>query len=160
MAQVSEYERLQIESVLLGHGELIEPGVGLFLMPDSEHAQRLHDAAVEPAMRSNELNLVAAVRVFDSDSSLATVCRWIRVAEVIVADLSVQGSDLMYVLGLCHGLGRCPLLLTLGPAVLPFNLQSLRCIEYAASAEGLRDLREHLTRAIRVFLMAARATRR
>jgi hypothetical protein len=40
---------------------------------------------------------------------------------------------------------------------LPFNLAALRWIEYRSDLDDLMDLREHLTRAIRVFLLASRA---
>ena len=67
--------------------------------------------AVLPAMRKNGLNNVAPVWVFGSDSQLREVVRWLRAAHVIVADLTYLNPDLMYVLGLAHGLGRCPILI-------------------------------------------------
>ena len=95
--------------------------------------------------------------VFDSDSPLSTACHRLREAQIIIADVSGLNGHVMYLLGLCHGLRRCPLLICQAPADLPFDLRSLRCIEYAPDAEGLRDLREHLTRAMRVFLRSAAA---
>ena len=41
---------------------------------------------------------------------------------MIVADLGILSADLLYILGLAHGLGRCPLLLTQNANELPFNL--------------------------------------
>jgi hypothetical protein len=95
--------------------------------------------------------------VFDSSSNLTDVARWILRSEIILADLTYLNTDLMYVLGLAHGLGRCPLLLTQRPLELPFNLGALRWLEYAPHREGLIELRIHLIRAIRVFLAAVRA---
>lgn len=53
--------------------------------------------------------------------------------------------------------GSLPLLLTQNANELPFNLGALRWLEYRPDLGDLADLREHLTRAIRVFLLASKA---
>jgi hypothetical protein len=153
---VSRYERLQIESVLQGPSYPIEPGVGLYLLSPTDRAYEVFDLAAGPAMERNGLNVQRLGCVFDSNSALADVRRWIMQAQIIVADLTPWSHDLMYVLGLCHGLRRCPLLLAEADTELPFNLNSLRCLEYRRTKEELFDLRHRLERAIRVFLTAAR----
>jgi hypothetical protein len=95
--------------------------------------------------------------VFSDLSSLAEVCQFVQTAEVIVADVSDLNPSVMYVLGLCHGLGRCPIALTRRTDQLPFNLRVLRGVEYANTKDGLFELRERLERVLRVFLLAARA---
>src|SRR3954447_21431415 len=107
----ADYEHHQIESLLLSKEGRLDSGVGLFLVPQDHNSQTVYDAAVAPAMRANGLNEVAAVRVFGSDSQLSEVCWWVQTAEVIVAELSTVNADIMYVLGLCHGLRRCPLII-------------------------------------------------
>jgi hypothetical protein len=150
-----DYERLQIESLLQSHSQGgLDAGVGLFLMPRHEDVQWVHDVAVLPAMRKNGLNNVAPVWVFGSDSQLREVVRWLRAAHVIVADLTYLNADVMYVLGLAHGLGRCPILIHHEDVEVPFNLDALRCIEYRADPDGLLELRARLTRAIRLLLSA------
>ncbi len=158
MDRVSRYERLQIESMLSPRGISVREGVALFVSSESHSSQTLYSAAVGPALRASGLNRIEVVRVFDSDSALVDVTRWIATAEVIVADLSELAGDLMYVVGLAHGLGRCPLLLVERTAGLPFNLAGLRHVEYSRGAAGLQNLRDDLTRAIRVFLAAANAS--
>ena len=155
MPASGDYERLQIESLLQSQSPGgVDAGVGLFLMPKVEHVQLVHDAAVLPAMRKNGLNHVAPVWVFGSDSQLREVVRWLRAAHVIVADLTYLSPDLMYVLGLAHGLGRCPILIHHEDTEVPFNLDALRCIDYRDDHDGLLELRARLSRAIRVLLSA------
>ena len=155
MPAPGDYERLQIESLLQSQSQGgIDAGVGLFLMPRHEHVQLVHDVAVLPAMQKNGLNHVAPVWVFGSDSQLREVVRWLRAAHVIVADLTYLNPDLMYVLGLAHGLGRCPIMIHHEDTEVPFNLDALRCIEYRGEHDGLLALRARLTRAIRVLLSA------
>ena len=157
--RVSHSERFQIDSMLQPRdGAKVEAGVALFLCPESPSANHLYDLAVGPALRANDLNRVSVVRVFNSDSALVDVSRWLLTAEIIVAELSTAtNGDLMYALGLAHGLGRCPLLLVQRHAELPFNLAGLRHVQYTRTPNGLLTLREDLTRAVRVFLAAARA---
>ena len=157
MGEVSAYERLQIESVLAGRAADVQSGVGLVLIPDLVTFRLVHDIAVLPAMAKNSLNVLGPEKVFDSDSVLSEVRKWVMSAEVIVADVTALNPHVMYVLGLAHGLGRCPIMLSLGAIDLPFNLRALRCLSYSDSKQGLIDLREELGRAIRVFLMSSRA---
>jgi hypothetical protein len=156
--RVSHYERLQIGSMLHPPGAKVQPGVAVFLCPEGERSEELYVQAVGPALRANGLNRVDVVPVFNSDSALVDVTRWLAEAELIVAELSVPSRDLMYVLGLAHGLGRCPLMLVERRSELPFNLAGLRHVEYSRGHAGLIVLRSDLTRAIRVFLAAARAS--
>jgi hypothetical protein len=157
MADASAYERGQIESLLQPRADSpIEGGVGLFLCPERPWYTRVYNAAVAPALKENGVNLTAVRPVFGSLSDLTSVAAWVMRAEVIVADASEPNADLMYVLGLCHGLRRCPILLVRRPLDLPFNLAALRHVEYEGTDDGLLGLRESLTRAVRVFLTAAR----
>lgn len=154
---MSEYERLQVESLLRtsSHGG-VDEGVGLFLMPHLPEFQIVHDTAVLPAMRKNGLNRVEPMFVFGSDAQLSEVARWLKAAQVSVADATMLNSDVMYVVGLAHGLGRCPILIYQRGTELPFNLEALRCVEYSSDTQGLLELRARLARAIRVLLAAER----
>src|SRR3954447_23335625 len=154
---MSSYERMQIESVLQRGPTVPERDVGLYLMPDVPLAWRTFELAVIPSLEKNGIDARGAACVFDSSSNLTQVAAWLRRSEIILADLTFSNPDLLYVLGLAHGLGRCPLLLTQRPLDLPFNLGALRWLEYAPVREGLMELRVHLIRAIRVFLAAVRA---
>jgi predicted nucleotide-binding protein len=86
---------------------------------------------------------------------------------VVVADVSAinprdnpnPNVNVIFELGLCFGLHRCPILLVRDPAALPFNLRSLRYIEYEDTIDGGAKLKVDLTRAIQEFLSASRGSR-
>ena len=157
MPGVSPYERLQVEAVLLNDPRPpIEGGAGLFVTPAGGDGKVVFDLAVQPAMHKNELNRIDVRVVFSDASPLSEVCRCVQVAELIVADVSNLNPSVLYVLGLCHGLGRCPILLMRDLGELPFNLRAFRYLEYANTREGLMELRERLERVLRVFLLATR----
>jgi hypothetical protein len=136
----------------------IEPGVGLFLANEGREAAFVFNAAVLPAMRKNDLNRTAVRTVFNDAATLSEVCRFVQIAEVIVADLTDLNPSVMYALGLAHGLGRCPILVTQHQSAIPFNLHATRCLSYRTTTGSLFELRDELDRALRIFLLAARAT--
>jgi hypothetical protein len=158
VAKVSAYERLQIESLLQSTAPPIEPGSGLAVFSNASHVGRkVYEAAIAPAMRAAGLNQVdVSLPAFDHESSLAIVCRYVQVAEAIVVDVTELNPSVMYVLGLAHALGRCPILITAGgDETLPFNFRALRHVWYQNTSIGLVQLRTDLTRALRVFVAAA-----
>jgi hypothetical protein len=160
MSGISDFERLQIESLLGAKDRPVDPGLALHLMPENGLCRYVFETAVIPAMARNDLSVQEMDVIFDSDSSLADAVIWLTRAEVIVVDVSDFFADIAYLLGLCHAMGRCPILISRRHAQIPFNLHALRCIEYRATQESYLATREELTRAIRIFLTASRATRR
>ncbi len=153
-----EYERLQIETLLQPKPAPIARGSGLFVMPATEVCDTVYHFAVRSAFRKNEIDASQAVAVFDTDSLLADVWKYLSTIEVIVVELTTLQPELMYVLGMCHGMGRCPILIVQKGEDVPFDLRALRCIEYEPTREGFFELRENLTRAVRTFLSASRAS--
>lgn len=160
MASVSDYERLQIDAMLhRDRASGIETDSATTLILDTDRSRSLFEVAVQPALRKNGLNPDGVIVQFDSGSPLGEVYRSLMSAEVIVADATDMNPDMLYVIGLCHGLGRCPILIATNATHLPFNLPELRCVEYRATERGFFDLRNNLERVVRVFLAASRATR-
>jgi hypothetical protein len=157
---VSDYERRQIDSVLHGartRARTIARGTALVLLPVGELFERVHDVAITPALMSSGLNRPRVRRVFDHVSPLASVLEAVMTAEVIVADLSMLNASVLYVVGLAHAQGRCPLIIAEREWQLPFDLHLPRSLRYARSDPGLIELRQELTRVVRVFIASARA---
>jgi hypothetical protein len=159
MGVPSPYERREI-AVLLGSGLAALPAAvdGLVVGPESAEFARVSELAVFPALRQNGLNQGPPRRVLDTSSPLEEVARELLSAKVVIIDVSLDDPDTLYVLGLCHGLGRCPLLIHHKEPDLPFDLLRLRRLGYATGDDGLLRLRENLARAIRVFLASAAAS--
>lgn len=159
MRGVSRYERSQIDAVLgeplpAAQRRRIEPGQALVLIPLIADREPLLRVAIEPALRANDLNVRGVRVVFDEDTPLPIVADWLGRAEVIIADLSQLNAAVLYVLGLCHGLRRSPIIIARSPVELPFDLGALRCLRYKPTE--LLELRENLKRALRIFLTSAR----
>src|SRR5688572_23525839 len=160
MPGVSDYELSQIDAVLgqppPADERRVEPGLALVMVPLMAERERVVRTAVEPALRANRLNVGGLRIVFDDETPVPIVADWVGRAEVIVVDVSDLNAAVLYALGLCHGLRRCPLLMARSPVELPFELGVLRCLRYRTDRESLLELREDLKRALRIFLTAAR----
>ena len=154
---IPEFERLQIEWLLGTKSIPIRQGLGLHLMSQTPASRDIFDAAVRPMMHGSGLDVWRVEIAFDSSSCVSDVASWIRRAEVITADVSDWNGDVAYVLGMCHALGRCPILIARRPVDLPFKLDEVRCIAFDADASGLHELRQELGRALRTYVNASRA---
>lgn len=157
--RVSPFEHQLVDAALIQRGAEIAPGTAVTLMADLGPFVRVFQEAVSPALRDCGFAAGIAELAFDSRGWVSDITRYAQGAEVLVADVTACNSDVMYALGLCHGLGRCPLMISQDVDRLPFNLGMLRCIRYSTEGRGLRLLREDLTRAVRVFLAEAQASR-
>ena len=154
--RVPKFEQVQTESVLHGYGVEIERGTGFVLLPHTDEFTGIFEYAITPAMEANGIVVKKAEDIYQPGPILEQVWERIRKAEVIVADLSGKNANVIYELGLCYGIQRCPILLVRDPAELPFSLRNLRYIEYGDSAEGTANLKRRLTATIEEFLAAVR----
>lgn len=158
MPKASLYERQLIEAAFASRDPPPPQGMALVLSPHLAELRNVRDAAIWSALSSCGFRRLKGPAAFDSASWLADVVRWLEGAQIIVADLTGRNPDILYAVGLAHGLGRCPLLIAQDPDELPFQLQQLRCIRYRDNVDGWWDLREELSRAVRVFLTSSEAS--
>jgi hypothetical protein len=161
------FERLLADSILRGEGVEIQQSTSFVLMPQHEVFDRLFENVIRPAMTANGIIAKKADNIDERGTTLGEVWAQIRSAEVIVADVSSlspaseasSNANVIFEVGLCMGLHRCPILLGRDPAMLPFNLRGLPYILYEDSFEGGAKLKADLTSAIEEFLSASRASR-
>ncbi|MEM1156950.1 MAG: Clp protease N-terminal domain-containing protein [Verrucomicrobiota bacterium] len=156
---IPRFEKLQTESVLHGHDIHIEFGTGFVLMPHTDEFRGIFNQAIKPAMEENGIVVKKAEDIYEPGSILAQVWEQIRRSEIIIADLSGKNANVIFELGLCYGIQRCPILLVRDPNELPFNLRNLRYIQYSDKAQGAADLKQTLTASIGEFLAAVRTAR-
>jgi hypothetical protein len=155
MLHVSRYERQLIESTL-GLATPTERSSGaLVIAPDAVELQHPLQVAIWPALSAAGFRKCTTQPLFNSYDSIERIVHHLRCAEMIVADVTGTNPDVMYVVGLSHGLGRYPILISQDPDSLLFAMRAFRCIRYDTSREGLWDLRENLARAARIFLTSA-----
>lgn len=156
---LAEFERLQTKSVISGDGIEIAHGTGFVLLPHKPEYEDIYKHAIQPALEANRVDALKGDDIYAVGTVLNQVWNQIRQAEVIIADVSGSNPNVVFELGLCFGLRRFPILLCQNAADLPFNLRSLRHIEYTDDVGGVTALKEKLTDAIAAFLTEVRKPR-
>lgn len=157
MLHVSRYERQLIESTLGLATPTDQSSGALVIAPDAFELQYPLQVAIWPALAAAGFRKCTTQPLFNSYDSIDRIVHHLRCAEMIVADVTGTNPDVTYVVGLSHGLGRYPILISQDPDSLLFAMRAFRCIRYDTSREGLWDLRENLARAARIFLSFAGA---
>lgn len=72
----------------------------------------------------------------------------LKTSDVVIADLTGLNTNVMYELGFAHGAHRPTLVISSEPALLPFDIRSMRFHLYEPSAEGLAVLEQSLREAL------------
>ncbi|PVE94117.1 hypothetical protein [Microbacterium sp. TPD7012] len=110
--------------------------------------------AIRSAAADAGLRCLRADDIWESHNIMDDVLSLIWRAQIVVSDLTGKNSNVFYETGIAHTLGRhvVPLARTL--ADVPFDLQSIRTLEYLPNTEGLEALRSALTRRLRTLAMS------
>jgi len=151
---IPQYEKLQALSILHDTKIKISEGHGFVLLPHTEEYENLFKGIIKPALEENGLIALKANDIKEPGTILSQVWREIRTSQIIIADVSEQNPNVIFELGLCLGIQRCPIILTRDPEKLPFNLRSLRYLQYNNSAAGGDRLKKELSIFIKEFLSA------
>jgi hypothetical protein len=152
-----QFEFLQTQSILHGHQISIKSGLAFVLIPHNKEFDDLFFHNIKPSLEFYGLSVLKADSIYKPGNILSQVWAQIRTAEVIIADVSGQNPNVIFELGLCYGIQRCPILLTRDPIELPFNIRNLRYIQYDNTASGAHKLGEDLKTSVGEFLSAVRS---
>lgn len=121
-----------------------DPHLVAIMMPFAKEFDVVHETIQQAAFDAN----LASTRVDDiweNDHVMADVLSILWKAEIVVADLSGRNPNVFYELGLAHALPRKTVLLTQSAADVPFDLQTIRYLEYGVGTIDRQMLRERLS---------------
>jgi hypothetical protein len=131
----------------------IVPGLAIAITPAGDAFDRLRDEGIQPALRAAGYSDVQCLDVGHAPMAYAPMLRHqIERAELLVVvvpsphdpNLAQTSVDAHYLLGLCHGASRLPILLTDRSQQLPANNPWLPVLDYDLAADH-QKLRERLT---------------
>jgi len=124
-----------------------------FAVPDSparttyEDALEVLERIIEPACEANGITAVRADQISASGDINEQVFRHLRDDDIVIADVSGGNANVMYELGARHTLNK--LTIQLGEyGQLPFDIRTIRTIQFSRSRRGLIDARNELEQAI------------
>jgi nucleoside 2-deoxyribosyltransferase len=129
---------------------VVKRPTAFIIMPFKEARPRNSAKSLYPTRRAEELAHLLeqltdflrqagyeASRVSTSGNIPEAIVRRIHESDVTVAVLTGLNPNVMYELGIAHGLGKRTILLTEDLRELPFDLSSYNCLEYKYSAKAL-----------------------
>ena len=119
-----------------------------------ENATQMWENVFEPACAVFGLAPVRADKIAEAGEIPEQIFRFLRDADVVIADLTGGNANVMYELGLRHT--RDKITIQIGEHErLPFDVNTIRTVKFRRTEAGLIDARNSLIEALRVALQGA-----
>jgi hypothetical protein len=116
-----------------------------------EQAVQILEEVIEPACAGFGIRPIRADKMTRAGEIPEQVFRLLRDADLVIADLTGANPNVMYELGLRHAVGRSAI--QLGEhGRLPFDVSTIRTIQFARTENGLVEARKQLQASIETGL--------
>jgi len=123
------------------------------LMPFREPFNKYYRTIVRPAIEEADLLSLRVDEIFGPTSISEDIWNSINRAKVIIAELTTRNPNVMYELGLSHGIGKPVIMMSQSIDDVPFDLRHLRCILYdTTEPEWASLLKSNITDSIKSVL--------
>jgi nucleoside 2-deoxyribosyltransferase len=110
------------------------------IMPFDSEFQPIFDQLIKPALEDAGYEVGRADSVLDQQNVLRDIVRGIAQADLVVAELTTRNPNVMYELGLCHGLGIPAILIAQSTDEIPFDLRTYRTQIYDTNFSEVHKL--------------------
>lgn len=115
------------------------------IMPFEPEFDRIYTDLIMPALESAGYEVKRADNVIDQQNILKDIIHHIVRADLIVAELTSLNPNVLYELGIAHGLLKPTILLAQAVEEVPFDLRSYRIIVYSTRYDEVKKLQERLS---------------
>jgi len=123
-------------------------GLIFVLMPFEDKLDQVYKEFIKKPLKKKGYEVKRADDFFKPHPIIKDIWKSINEAEIIIADLTGRNPNVFYELGLAHLLGKYSILITQNLNDVPFDLKSIRIIEYKYEPEGFKKLKEDVKNAI------------
>lgn len=117
-------------------------------MPFDSKFDGIWKHVIKPTLQGLNHECVRADDIFKVGSILEDIFDNIKLADYVIADVSIPNPNVYYELGYSHALGKKVILLTQDINALPFDLKHQRVITYTDTTQGAEILRTNLKKFI------------
>lgn len=114
------------------------------LMPFDPEFTSIYEQLVRPSLEDCGYEVTRADSFLDQQNILKDIVRGIASADLVVADLTALNANVLYELGICHGLNKPTILLTQSIDEVPFDLRGYRMQLYDTRFDQAHQLIESL----------------
>lgn len=118
------------------------------IMPFAKDMEPVFNDGIRPAVEALGLKCERADQQGESIPIMLKVYGQIRIAKIVISDITAANPNVYYELGLCHALKPQVITIKLEGDKTPFDLEQVQAIEYNISPQGLSQLQHKLKEAI------------
>jgi hypothetical protein len=115
------------------------------VMPFDDELLPVYEQLIKPALEQAGYSVTRADTRLDQQNVMRDVVAGIAGADLIVADVTARNANVMYELGIAHGLRRPTITITQSLDDLPFDLRPYRALKYSHHFEEAAKLKQTLT---------------
>ncbi|MBM3324393.1 MAG: hypothetical protein FJY66_01860 [Calditrichaeota bacterium] len=121
------------------------------LIPFDKEFKDIYEQLIVPALEEEDFEVHKADSSLDQQNILKDIVHGIVRADLVVAELTSQNANVMYELGIAHGLRKPTVLLTQAIEDVPFDLRSYRVIHYSTDFREVTGLQSRLRQIAQKF---------
>lgn len=120
-------------------------------MPFADERRHVYEDGILPAVasagerRGEKLLTVRTDKGSGTFSLIRTLIQGIFEADVVVADISGLGANVLYELGVAHGFGRQTIIIADEETQIPFDIASYNVIRYSRGSSAMADLARQIS---------------
>lgn len=114
------------------------------LMPFDSEFNSIYDDLIKPALEDAGYDVSKADSFLDQQNILRDIIKGIAMAQLVIADLTTLNPNVLYELGLCHGLKIPTILLAQSMEEVPFDLRPYRIQIYSTRFDQVHKLKQGL----------------
>ncbi len=121
------------------------------IMPFEPEFDNIYADLMVPALESAGYEVRRADSAIDQQNILKDIVYSIDRADLIIAELTSLNPNVLYELGIAHGLLKPTVLLTQTIEDVPFDLRSYRMIVYSTRYDEVKELKDQLRKIAQEF---------
>ncbi|MFX0098068.1 MAG: hypothetical protein ACFFCS_00695 [Candidatus Hodarchaeota archaeon] len=122
----------------------IEEGFVFMLMPFDLKLTQVYNDYIKQPLEEMGLKVERADDIYTPSHIMADIWMQINKAEIVIAELTGRNPNVFYELGIAHSLRKYTILITQDLEDVPFDLTSLRIIDYKYEPDGFKELTEKI----------------
>lgn len=122
-----------------------QPSSAFVVMPFDEEFDAVYAELIVPSLQEGGFSVRRADSLLDQQNIIRDIVQGIDSADLVIADLTGLSANVLYELGLAHGLGRPVVLLTQDLESVPFDLRSYRIIPYSVDFRSVAAFKQTLS---------------
>lgn len=130
--------------------EVPEPDLVAVMMPFNANFNPVYES-LKSGIEAVGMRCLRADDIWERDHILDDVLSLIWRARVVIADLSGKNPNVFYEAGIAHALGRDTILVSQSMEDVPFDLRSIRTLQYLNNGEGRETLADKVQSRLRTL---------